>query len=205
MIKLINLFAFLTATTVLSGCVSVLPDPQPASVVYRLTTETVRVKSNELAPVIRIDTPSAARLIGGREIIVSPDAQRLAVAGGAEWADSLPRMVQQTFLDVLGERDDLVGVIPIAGARANYRIHLNIDNFEARFDEGPENPPMIIVAYSATFASSSTRDLVSTKQVTQKLRANTASVSAIVDSMDSANRAALGDIADWLSGLNLGV
>ena len=191
-------------TTALSACVSVLPDPAPANVVYRLTTDSVRVNSLENAPVIRIDTPSAARLISGREIIVSPDAQRLAVAGGAEWADALPRMVQQTFLDVLSERADIIGVIPIAGARANYRVHLNIDNFEARFDRGPDNAPTIIVAYSATFAASSTRNLVSTKQVTQKIRADAASVSAIVNSMDSANRAALGDIADWITSLNLG-
>lgn len=204
MIKSVKYIALLAAITPLSGCVSVLPDPEPAAVVYRLTTDTVRVKPIEDAPVIRIDTPSAARLISGRQIIVSPDAQRLAVAGGAEWADSLPRMIQQTFLDVLGERDDLVGVIPIAGARANYRIHLNIDNFEARFDNGPESAPMIIVAYSATFAASSTRNLVSSKQVTQRVRADAASVSGIVDSMDAANRAALGEIADWLASLNLG-
>ena len=204
MIKSSRFIVALIASSALCACVSILPDPEPANVVYRLTTDSVRVKSLESAPVIRIDTPSAARLISGREIVVSPDAQRLAVAGGAEWADSLPRMVQQTFLDVLGERADIVGVIPIAGARANYRIHVNIDNFEARFDQGPENAPTIIVAYSATFAASSTRNLVSTKQVTQKVRASSASVSAIVNSMDSANREALGEIADWISSLNLG-
>ncbi len=204
MMKTSKIIATVIASTALCACVSILPDPAPANIVYRLTTDSVRVNSLDSAPVIRIDTPSAARLISGREIIVSPDAQRLAVAGGAEWSDSLPSMVQQTFLDILGERADIVGVIPIAGARANYRVHLNIDNFEARFDQGPDNAPTIIVAYSATFAASSTRNLVATKQVTQKIRADTASVSAIVNSMDSANRAALGEIADWISSLNLG-
>jgi len=141
--------------------------------------------------------------MSGRAIVVSPDAQRLAVAGGAEWADSLPSLIQQTFLDILGERSNVTGVIPISGARANYRIHLNVDNFEARFDQGPDSAPLIIVGYSATLADSSTRNLVATKQVTQKIRAGTASVSAIVDTMDEANSQALKDIADWLSEINL--
>lgn len=188
----------------LVGCVSILPDPDPAGSVYRLTTDTTRVDPVNSAPVIRIDTPSASRLLSGRNIIVSPDAKRVAIAGGAQWADSLPSLIQQSLLDILSTKPEVIGVIPISGARSNYRIHINVDNFEARFDNGPESAPLIIVGYSATFADSGTRNLMSTKQVTHTVRADFASVSAIVAGMDQANRNALGEIADWLAGMNLG-
>ncbi len=186
-----------------SGCLSVLPDPEPAGTVYRLTTDVSPVTPNSGAPVVRIDTPSASRLIGGRQIIVSPDAKRVAVAGNAEWADVLPKLIQQSFLDILGAKPEVIGVMPISGARTNYRVHINIDNFEARFDNGKENAPLIIIGYSATFSESSTRNLIGTKQVTKSVRADQASVSSIVASMDSANKTALSEIADWVSGLNL--
>ncbi len=203
MMKTLKSVLAMSALIGVSACVSVLPDPDPSSVIYRLTSDTTRIEPAANAPVIRIDTNAGSRAINGRNIVVSPDARRLAVIGGAEWADSLPRMIQQNFLDVLGARSDLVGVVPIAGTRANYRVHLNIDNFEARFDQGEENPPLIIVAYTATCADSATRNLVGTKQVTQTMRASSTRVSDIVDMMDSSNRNALNDVANWLATLDL--
>lgn len=198
-----KIIGFLAGAAMLSACVSVLPDPDPAGTVYRLTTDSERVAAYPNAPVIRIDTPSASRLLAGRQIIVSPDAKRVAVAGNAEWSDSLPKLIQQSFLDILGAKPEVIGVIPISGARSNYRVHINVDNFEARFDNGPKSPPLIIIGYSATFADSGSRDLVATKQVTETVRAGEASVSSIVAGMDQANRTALEGIADWLGGLNL--
>ena len=135
MINLLKIGTLTLALVGVSGCVSVLPDPEPANTVYRLTTDVPRVAPNMGAPTVRIDTPSAARMISGRQIVVSPDAKRMAIAGGAEWSDALPDMVQQTFLDILGARADIEGLIPISGARSKYRVHLNIDNFEARFEK----------------------------------------------------------------------
>lgn len=203
MTKTLKRIGFFVSALTLSACVSVLPDPDPAGTVYRLTTDAVRVTPNTSAPVIRIDTPSASRLLAGRQIIVSPDAKRVAVAGNAEWADALPKLIQQSFLDILGAKPEVIGVIPISGARSDFRVHINVDNFEARFDNGPSSAPLIIIGYSATFADSGTRNLIGTKQVTETIRAGEASVSSIVAGMDQANRSALGSIANWIGGLNL--
>lgn len=201
MSKFVAKLALAGSFTVLSACVSVLPDPGPANAIYRLNVTPQKVDPSVSAPIIRIDQPTAARLIGTRKIIVSPDAQRLAVAGGAEWADSLPNMVQRAMVDKLAVRADLNGVMPAAGARADYRVHINIENFEARFDNGKESAPLVMVSYSVTFADTATRKLLGTRQFSESLRADSQHVSSIVSSMNRANDMALTNITSWISGL----
>lgn len=187
----------------LSGCFNVLPEPDPANSIYRLSSNYEKATFNSNAPIVRIETPSADRLVATRRIVVSPDANRLAVAGGAEWADSLPKLVQKSMVDILASKPEVTGIIPRVGAKADYRIHINIDNFEARFDNGPQAAPMIIVAYTASFAKSGSRDLMGTRQFTANQRASGYNVSQIVSAMNAANNKTLVEMSDWVTSFNL--
>jgi len=187
----------------LTACFNVLPEPDPANSIYRLSSNLERSEYKVSAPIVRIETPSADRLVATRRIVVSPDANRLAVASGAEWADSLPKLIQKSLVETLAARPDIVGVIPRVGAKSDYRIHINVDKFEARFDNGPEAAPMIIVAYTATFAQAGSRDLLGTRQFKTTQRANGFAVSDIVAAMNAANNSNLDDLADWMSGYRL--
>jgi len=200
--KMINIILPISVL-LLSSCVSILPEPEPAKSVYRLTNSVQQVEPNADALQLRVDTPSAARMLGSRQIIVSPDASRMAVASGTEWADALPNLSQQAFIETLNGRPDIIGVIPIAGARTNYRLHMNIDHFEARFDRGEDSAPMIIVTYSATLAHSGTRKLIGSKKFEKTRRADSVAISSIVPAMNQANNEILSDIADWISSLDL--
>lgn len=197
-----SLSAFVLAASI-GGCVSVLPEPDPANAIYRLSSNLQKAEYNASAPVIRVETPSADRLVGTRRIVVSPDANRMAIAGGAEWADSLPKLIQKSLVENLASRSDVTGVIPRVGAKADYRIHINVDNFEARFDNGPQGAPLVIIAYTATFAESGSRDLLGTRQFTTTQRANGYAVSEIVSAMNSANNSNLDEMADWITGFSL--
>lgn len=198
--KLLSL-VFVSAS--IAGCVSVLPEPEPANSIYRLSSDLEKAEYMASAPVIRVETPSADRLVGTRRIVVSPDANRLAIAGGAEWADSLPKLIQKSLVENLAARSDVTGVIPRVGAKSDYRIHINVDNFEARFDNGPEASPLVIVSYTATFAESGSRDLLGTKQFTRTERAKGYAVSDIVLAMNSANNSNLTEMADWMMAFSL--
>jgi len=84
----------------LSGCVSLLPDAAPADVIYRLGAINEGVPQSPLAKVIRIDRPRASSAFQGKDIVV-------------------PDMVQGSFVNLLGQRAGLVGVIPSSGARTD--------------------------------------------------------------------------------------
>ena len=182
----------------LTACVSLLPDPAPADNVYRLSVARERVPQKATARVIRVDRPSASIVFETQDIIVSPDGRRLAVAEGARWAEVIPVLVQESLVDVMGQRPNLVGVIPSSGARTNIRIHLTIKSFEARFDRGQDNPPLGVVHYSVTLANAADRNFLGSFDVEKTVRANESRVTAIVDAMDEANKQAMNAIADWV-------
>lgn len=182
----------------LSACVSLLPEPAPADNIYRLNVARERVPQTASAKVIRVDRPSASIVFETQDIIVSPDGRRLAVAGGAKWAEVIPVLVQEALVDVMGQRPNLVGVIPSSGARTNTRIHLTIKSFEARFDNGEANAPLAVVHYSVTLANAADRNFLGSFDVEKAIRADAPRVTAIVDAMDEANKAAMNAIADWV-------
>ena len=107
-------------------------------------------------------------------------------------------MVQESFVDLLGQRAGLVGVIPSSGARTDTRVHLTIKRFEAEFDRGEESAPLATVHYAVTLSNASNRNLISSHDVLRTVRSDAVRVSSIVKAMDAANVQALNDIADWL-------
>lgn len=185
-----------------SGCLSsIIPEPAPADIIYRLTSPGASVPSESDAILLRVDRPTAPSALMGHSVVVSPDGQRLATAGQARWAEPVPSLIQNSIFDNFSTRGDIVGVLPTSGARTSHRIHVTVRNFEAQFDNGPENPPVAIVKYTATVSDASTRDLIGTYEVRKSVRADAASVSSIVDAQDRANKAAVTEIADWASRL----
>ena len=185
------------ALVVLSAC-SILPDPAPAKVVYRLNVDDTVVPARDNAPVVRVDRPGSSTVFNTRNILVSPDGRRMRQASGAQWVQAIPLMVQDSIVDSLGQVPDLVGVLPSSGARTDTRIHLVIKNFEAQFDQGETAAPIAVVNYTVTLADASDRRLIDTFATSHKVRADTINVSEIVEAMEEANSRAMGDIVNWL-------
>ena len=200
MIKHTKCLVLLT-TAALAGCVSLLPDAQPADAVYRLTPAAVSVAANTNAVVMRIDRPIASTVLAGRDIVISRDGRELVTAGGARWSEAIPALIQQSVLGELGQRKTIIGVVPTAGARAEFRMSLAVRNFEVTFDNGEDSAPLAIVHYGVTVANASSRQLVSTYDVRKTVRAGEARVSSIVEATDAANAQAVAEIADWLETL----
>ncbi len=186
-----------------TACVSILPDPAPADVIYRLQSSAETVSPAPDAKVFRIDRPTAPVSLIRDDIVVSPGGGTLAIAGSAKWAQSIPELIQHSFMDELATRSDLIGVLPTSGARTTHRVHLTVRNFEAAFDQGEGQSPLSTVHYTATVSDASTRDLLGTFTVRETERAASNSVPSIVQAQSAANRKALQRISDWLTTLEL--
>ncbi len=183
----------------LSACVSLLPDPEPADLVYRIDSNVNFVEAAPNAPSLRIDRPTVAIALRGRDIILSQADRSLSVASGAMWADDIPTLVQRSLFDTLGGQADIVGVLPNSGARPQYRMSVNVLKFEALFDQGQSNAPLAIVSYSTVLSDASTRKLLGTFSTTKSVRALEGRVSSIVNAKSQANAQAMDDIKLWLS------
>lgn len=194
---------FLTAMT-LSGCQSLLlPKPADASHIYRLSnssndTNTASIDRTQDAFTIRIDRPNAPKALQGNDLLVVKEDTQLAIVDKAEWADSLPTMIQRSLLSEMNGRAKLIGVLPTSGARAQYRAHITIRNFEAKFDRGEDQAPLIVVDYLVTLSNASSRKLIGTQSFRTDNRATSNRVSDIVRTKSGANQQNLEKISDWL-------
>lgn len=194
---MIRSFALTIAALSITGC-SIIPDPAPANIVYRLSLSGESVSASEQATVIRVDRPSATSIFNTRAIVVSPDGRRLSTAAQAEWPESIPTMLQETLVDAFSREASIVGVLPESGTRTDTRVHFSIKNFEAQFDQGQGSAPLAVVRYTATFANATDRRLIDTFVTRHEVRAKAASVSDIVIALESANDAAMSDIVAWV-------
>ena len=187
----------------MSACVSILPDPVPASIVYKLETPSETAVPLPGAKIYRIDRPTAPIGLINDRIIVSPDGDTLSMVERANWAQSIPELIQHSFMDEMASRATMVGVLPASGARTEFRAHLTVRNFDAVFDEGPDRPPAARVSYMATVSDAGTRDLIGTYSVSKTVRADSVNVSSIVKAQSEANRSAIDEVADWMETLSL--
>jgi len=187
----------------LSACVSVLPDPAPASTVYRLLTPGEGVTSAADAVIVRIDRPGGQSVFETKDILVSPDGRSLSMVAEAQWAELLPLMLQESMLDHMMQTPNLIGVVPSSNSRSDTRLYLTIKNFEAQFDQGEGNAPLAVVKYTVTLVNANDRKLIDSYTTQQSLRAGAARVSSIVTAMEGANSAAMRDIIKWVETQNL--
>lgn len=183
---------------------NIIPEPAPANSVYRLSTVSQDVvEPNADAIVLRVDRPTVPRPLAGNKIMVSPGDNRILQASGAEWAERVPDLIQGSIMDVFSSRSNIIGVLPVSGARTELRIHLNVRNFEAVYDNGDNSAPLATVRYTATLANAANRNLIGSYDVRKTFRARDNRVSEIVNAQDIANKDAINDIADWVLSLDL--
>ena len=187
-----------------SGCLTtILPEPEEANHVYRLSgdlTASSTAVSNQSANIltVRIDRPNAPKALQGFDLVIAKENSELAIVDKAEWADSLPTMIQRSFLSELNSRSDIIGILPTSGARSEYRAHITFRNFEAIFDRGDEQAPLIVVDYLVTLSDAGSRKLIGTQSFHSENRAVTNHVSDIVRAKSSSNRSNLERISDWI-------
>lgn len=198
--KSVKLAVVISAAALLSACASIIPKPAPANTIYRLSASSQNevVMPNADAIILRVDRPTVPRPLSGSSIMVSPGGDRIVTASGAEWAEKVPDLIQGSIMDVFSSRPDIIGVLPVSGARTELRIHLNVRNFDALYDQGEGNAPLAVVRYTVTLANAANRNLIGSYDVRKTQRASDNRVSEIVRAQDIANAAAINAIADWI-------
>ena len=202
--KIVLSLTALAAINLASCSIStILPEPAPANTVYRLTSAVPTAPSLAVTAsngfTVRIDRPSAAKALQGFDLLVVQDANKLVSIKGAEWADSLPTLIQRSFLSHVDARSDFTGLLPTSGARSKYRVHITVRNFEAWFDQGRETAPLIVADYLVTFSDAGTRRLIGTETFRVEDRAPSIRVSDIVTTKSAANNTLLHKISDWMA------
>lgn len=185
----------------LSACTSILPEPKPAPAIYRLSVPEMTGNVHSSGPVVNIMMPTAPHVLGGTDIILSPDGRRLTSAAGARWAEPVPEQLRHVLLDALAQDGQVLGVIPQGGTNAQFWLNMDIRAFEADFDQGEDQPPLAVVQLVLNMTETGSRKLLGTKNIRATARADERRVSSIVEAQDVATRKAMQDAVSWIKSM----
>lgn len=186
--------------TSLAGCVSVLPEPAAAPTIYRLTVPVAgQDMPLEQTNVVNIEYPLASSMLGGTDIVLSPDTRSLTAAANARWAEPVPSLLRNALIDGLTMRGNVTGVVPKGSTRVPYRLNTDIRRFEAVFDRGENAGPLAVVQLKLAVTEAKTRKLIGTRTIYAEQRAGAATVSSIVGAQEGATQQAVDEIVQWLN------
>ena len=184
----------------LSGCISLLPKTKPAQL-YRFEGArgaAAAAPADARPPFgvlkLRADFDRAAS--GDRILTVSDN--RVAYIAEARWVS--PAIV--LFDEALSRAfDDNAGPARLVSrgeaGRAAYILRLDVRDFEAVYESGPEAAPTIVVGVRASLTRSSDRVLVGEQLLESRVKASDNRVSAITAGFGQAVSEVLAKLVDW--------
>ena len=193
----------LAASTLLAGCVSLLPKQPPAQL-YQFG-QTPPPPSSALGAVVgrgqaslgvilsQVTLPRAAFGDG----ILTVRGDEAAYVAGARWLTPAVLMFQEDVQNAFAARATSVRLIDRSqlGA-ATALLRLDVTEFDARYDPAAGAPPMVVVSLRATLTRADGRNLV--QQVfTGRRPAAQDRVSAIVQAYDAAVQDVMAETVDW--------
>lgn len=175
----------------LAGCLSIIPQPEAPTALYRLGPVDGDV-ARPIAANIVIREPEAPRILAGSELVVKDDRGAIRLIRNVEWADRATRLMQLTLLDYLDDEGEGVAVMPEAGTRAPYELAWRISEFSLQDDEA-------VARLELTLLSSDLRQPIEQATVRSSVLAASSSNGARARALAEAGRQVIAQTADFLS------
>ena len=125
--------------------------------------------------------------------------QNAAYLAGARWVAPAPVLFDEAVISAfqapgaahLAERG--------ASSRAPLQLSLDVQTFEARYDQGPDGAPQVLLQVHAALIRSSDRAVVGDQVFSSAQRASDNRVGPIVQAYDAAVRDTLSKLVAWTS------
>jgi ABC-type uncharacterized transport system auxiliary subunit len=122
-----------------SGCLSVLPEPEIPSALITLPAERAKAPDQQLQADISVSSPDSSRAFAGTDIAVRDD-QELIYLGDVRWADTAPRLLQGAVIEALSKAGGAGRATPAQlGARVDYELRWRIIDFSVGAGTAPVN------------------------------------------------------------------
>lgn len=182
------------AATLLSGCVSLLPDPPPAPFTYTMRSGAVeRVTAAQKPLVIVVGAPSAQRLASGSDIVWRQGAE-VAVMDRVAWDDAAPDLLQMMLVETLDKRGAFRAAVRSgSGARGDVELRWDLLAFEIVEDAKLE----AVLTASVRMIDSKSRAVVETQRFETRTPIASRSGKLAAAALEQAARDASLQIADW--------
>lgn len=145
-----------------------------------------------------IEPPTAASGLNTARIPLRPDPTLLDYFANAQFVEVVPIMVQGLVRESLDATGSLDVLGPDAtGLRPNYVLRLHIQDFQAEYDRGLDQAPLINIRMQLRLLGLPRRESLATVRGQQTLRAESTSLDAVVRAFDQAMGLVLRRIVTW--------
>jgi cholesterol transport system auxiliary component len=187
------------ASLALSSCVSLLPEAGPGPDIYRLSAVVVPVHEAQGQTLIVLPIVQAPRELKNNRVALVRGDQSIAYAASARWASSTPEMLQVQIADRLRAHGALIVTFPADGVDTPLEVRITLRNFEARYDQGAEAPPLGSVSYRVQLINRKTRSLISEQVFSARQRSGDLTLGSIVAAIDIAAGDVAVQTANWVA------
>lgn len=193
----------LIAAVALAGCVSLFPKSKPVQLYRFSAPATAPAAAPAAGPRIALLLPSVifARAVGGDRIL-GVTGQQTAYIAEARWVSPATVLFDEAVTRVFEDNQGSARIVRRGEvARADLVLRLEVQTFEAVYDQGAKAAPEVRIRLRASATRASDRSLVAEQVFEAKTRAYDNRVGAIVTAFNEGVGKVLTDLVAWANGL----
>ncbi|GAA4178599.1 ABC-type transport auxiliary lipoprotein family protein [Shinella granuli] len=179
--------------TMLAACGSTQARNDTFALTSVATADGPSVRSRQ----ILVPQPSALKALDGEQIVIRPSASEIQYLAGAQWSDSLSKMVQAKLVQAFENTGRLGGVgMPGQGLAIDYQIVTDIRAFEVQ----TAGADAAVVEISAKLLNDRNGTVRAQKVFRATVPVGGTGNPAFVKALDAAFAAVTADIVGWTLG-----
>ncbi len=189
----------LVVCAALAGCVSLLPKSKPAQLysfgaVEPAATAQPAAAGGKVILLGRVDFAAAA----ATDRILTVAGQDAAYIEASRWVSPAPVLFEEALAQSFQRTQGAPRLVRGGSVlRAPQMLSLQVQSFEARYDQGQDAAPVVVVRLHAMMSSVNDRQVQAEETFTSTARASDNRVGAIVQAYDVAVQEALGKLIAW--------
>jgi cholesterol transport system auxiliary component len=189
-------FLALSSATALAGCGSLLEAPEPMPI-YVMRPQFPVMTAPKVTWSLAIVRPSAPAALDTDRIAILQPGGILDYYAKAQYADTLPALVETALLDAFARSAALPGIGRSAeGLHSDYHLYTDIKNFEARYDVA-DGVPSATVTLAVRLVTSRGRISAGTTTITKTVAASANSIAAATAALGEALASVTSEIVTW--------
>jgi cholesterol transport system auxiliary component len=179
----------------LAGCITLFPKEKPVQL-YRFDAVVQPMQSSGHAFAVRTSMSDFDAAAAG-DRIMTVDGDQVAYIAEGRWSSPANRLFDEAVAHGFAASGDAARLVGSTG-KADYRLHLVVSRFEARYPSGPTSVPTVVIAVRAVLDRQSDLSHVATQEFDAEVPASENRVGPIVQAFDQAATKVVGDLVTWV-------
>jgi cholesterol transport system auxiliary component len=186
-----GLAAGAAAALLVAACAAIVP--QRPNAIFDLSAPD-EVRNTRGGPQVLVPEPTTIAALDTARIAARPAPAEYAYLPGAEWSDTLPRLLQKRLVETLQNGGRVrAAALPGQGVFIDYQLLLDVRAFELRGD-------VAFAEFGVKLMDDANGQIVRSRVFRQSAPIAAADNAAIVAALDAATDAAFLEIARWAFG-----